>query len=299
MNMHYPNLRGRNVRPRRARRRLPRRDRLETEPLLAVRDVLERAVARSVGSPGTPARAGELVPLHVSDELTVLKVVWAPGMRARPARPSHVGGDRRLLRRRGQQVLPPRRPTTSSSRGRRPLATGDVACSATTRSTRSPTRRRAHAGRSTCTAATSSPRRAASGVGSRRPRSRSTSIAPLGVVRRGQRGARVRDLASGHGIRGGARRDRRARRKPCTASGTRCTSRRWGGTRARADHVGRRLVEPDDEQSWIFYARDDDGEVVGTARLSWGGNGFTERQIEEYGLGAVPRRAAARARRAG
>ena len=28
----------------------------------------------------------------------------------------------------------------------------------------------------------------------------------------------------------------------------------------------------------------DDGEVVGTARLSWGGNGFTERQIEEYGL---------------
>jgi hypothetical protein len=51
-----------------------------------------------------------------------------------------------------------------------------------------------------------------------------------------------------------------------------------------ADHEGRRLVEPDDEHSWIFYARDDDGVVVGTARLSWGGNGFTERQIEEYGL---------------
>jgi hypothetical protein len=51
-----------------------------------------------------------------------------------------------------------------------------------------------------------------------------------------------------------------------------------------ADHVGRRLVEPDDELSWIFYARDDDGEVVGTARLSWGGNGFTQRQIDEYGL---------------
>jgi hypothetical protein len=51
-----------------------------------------------------------------------------------------------------------------------------------------------------------------------------------------------------------------------------------------ADHEGRRLVEPDDEQSWIFYARDDDGVVVGTARLSWGGNGFTERQIDEYGL---------------
>jgi cyclic nucleotide-binding protein len=51
-----------------------------------------------------------------------------------------------------------------------------------------------------------------------------------------------------------------------------------------ADHVGRRLVEPEDDQSWIFYARADDGEVVGTARLSWGGNGFTERQIEEYRL---------------
>ena len=52
-----------------------------------------------------------------------------------------------------------------------------------------------------------------------------------------------------------------------------------------ADHVGRRLVEPDDDQSWIFYARADDGEVVGTARLSWAGNGLTERQIDEYRLG--------------
>jgi GNAT superfamily N-acetyltransferase len=51
-----------------------------------------------------------------------------------------------------------------------------------------------------------------------------------------------------------------------------------------ADHEGRRLVEPDDDHSWNFYARDDSGEVVGTARLSWGGNGFTHRQIEEYGL---------------
>ena len=57
-----------------------------------------------------------------------------------------------------------------------------------------------------------------------------------------------------------------------------------GRYQGSADHAGRRLVEPDDDQSWIFYARADDGEVVGTARLSWGGNGFTERQIEEYGL---------------
>ena len=57
-----------------------------------------------------------------------------------------------------------------------------------------------------------------------------------------------------------------------------------GRYQGSADHTGRRLVEPDDDQSWIFYARADDGEVVGTARLSWGGNGFTERQIEEYRL---------------
>ena len=51
-----------------------------------------------------------------------------------------------------------------------------------------------------------------------------------------------------------------------------------------ADHEGKRLVEPEDERSFIFYARDEDGDVVGTARLSWGGSGFTQRQIEEYGL---------------
>jgi predicted GNAT family N-acyltransferase len=52
----------------------------------------------------------------------------------------------------------------------------------------------------------------------------------------------------------------------------------------RADHEGRRLVEPEDERSFLFYARDDGGEVVGTARLSWGGNGFSERQVDEYSL---------------
>jgi predicted metal-dependent enzyme (double-stranded beta helix superfamily) len=53
----------------------------ETEPLLAVRDVLERAVADPVAiAAALPPERGELVPLHVSDRLTVLKVVWAPGM---------------------------------------------------------------------------------------------------------------------------------------------------------------------------------------------------------------------------
>ena len=50
-----------------------------------------------------------------------------------------------------------------------------------------------------------------------------------------------------------------------------------------ADHEGRRLVEPEDEVSFVFYALED-GVVVGTARLSWGGNGFSERQIDEYSL---------------
>ena len=56
-----------------------------------------------------------------------------------------------------------------------------------------------------------------------------------------------------------------------------------GRYQGSADHAGRRLVEPDDEQSFVFYVRGDDG-VVGTARLSWGGFGFSERQIEEYSL---------------
>ncbi|MBV9951534.1 MAG: hypothetical protein JO291_06255 [Acidimicrobiia bacterium] len=55
------------------------------EPRLAIKEVLERAVS----TPGAladalPADRAELVPLHRSRELTVLKVVWAPGMRVDP-----------------------------------------------------------------------------------------------------------------------------------------------------------------------------------------------------------------------
>lgn len=50
-----------------------------------------------------------------------------------------------------------------------------------------------------------------------------------------------------------------------------------------ADHVGRRLVEPEDEDGLIFFARDG-ADVVGTARLTWGDDGFSARQIEEYSL---------------
>ena len=56
-----------------------------------------------------------------------------------------------------------------------------------------------------------------------------------------------------------------------------------GRYQGSADHTGRRLVEAEDAQSWTFYARDGD-DVVGTARLSWGAKGFSDRQIGEYSL---------------
>jgi predicted metal-dependent enzyme (double-stranded beta helix superfamily) len=57
----------------------------EREPRAAIKEVLERAVQRpDEVAEALPATRAELLPLHVSDELTVLKVVWAPGMRFRP-----------------------------------------------------------------------------------------------------------------------------------------------------------------------------------------------------------------------
>src|SRR5215217_4953244 len=54
----------------------------ETQPRLAVKEVLERAMQRPDDvHQALPAERGELVALHASDELTVLKVVWWPGMR--------------------------------------------------------------------------------------------------------------------------------------------------------------------------------------------------------------------------
>jgi hypothetical protein len=50
-----------------------------------------------------------------------------------------------------------------------------------------------------------------------------------------------------------------------------------------ADHTNRRLVEPEDEHGLIFFARDG-VDVVATARLTWGGDGFLERQIRQYSL---------------
>jgi predicted metal-dependent enzyme (double-stranded beta helix superfamily) len=53
----------------------------ETEPRLAIKEVLTEAMAdpESIAASLPPTRA-EIVRLHVSPELTILKVVWAPGM---------------------------------------------------------------------------------------------------------------------------------------------------------------------------------------------------------------------------
>jgi predicted metal-dependent enzyme (double-stranded beta helix superfamily) len=98
----------------------------ETEPVLAVRDVLERAVAdqQAIAAALPPERA-ELVPLHVSDRLTVLKIVWGPGMVLGPhdhrmwaAIGLYSGGeDNRFFRRAG---------TTLVDSGARELRPGDV-----------------------------------------------------------------------------------------------------------------------------------------------------------------------------
>ena len=58
-----------------------------------------------------------------------------------------------------------------------------------------------------------------------------------------------------------------------------------GRFRGLADHAGRRLVEPEDATARIFYGAEEDGTVVATLRLSWGGDApFSERLIEQYQL---------------
>ena len=59
--------------------------RRDTEPRRAVKEVLERAIASPAAvAAALPPERAELVPLHVSPTLTVLKVVWTPGMTLRP-----------------------------------------------------------------------------------------------------------------------------------------------------------------------------------------------------------------------
>jgi hypothetical protein len=57
-----------------------------------------------------------------------------------------------------------------------------------------------------------------------------------------------------------------------------------GRYRGVADHDQRTLSEPEDATARIFYAARD-GAVLGTSRLSWGGDAaFSPRQIEQYQL---------------
>jgi hypothetical protein len=56
-----------------------------------------------------------------------------------------------------------------------------------------------------------------------------------------------------------------------------------GRYRDAADDTTRRLVEPEDAHSWHFYVRDGD-DIVATTRLTWGGDGFSARQIDQYQL---------------
>jgi hypothetical protein len=44
-----------------------------------------------------------------------------------------------------------------------------------------------------------------------------------------------------------------------------------------------RFAEPEDDRSWICYARDG-AEVVAATRMTWGGDGFSDRQIDQYQL---------------
>jgi predicted metal-dependent enzyme (double-stranded beta helix superfamily) len=57
----------------------------EAEPRSAVKEVLAEAMADPVAvARSLPPTRAEIVRLHVSPEVTVLKVVWAPGMRFGP-----------------------------------------------------------------------------------------------------------------------------------------------------------------------------------------------------------------------
>lgn len=99
----------------------------EGEPRLAVKDVLAAAMAdaASVARVLPPNRA-EIVRLHASAELTILKVVWAPGMSFGPhdhrmwaAIGIYSGGEDNSFYRRMDNTL--------TASGGKSLRTGDVA----------------------------------------------------------------------------------------------------------------------------------------------------------------------------
>jgi predicted metal-dependent enzyme (double-stranded beta helix superfamily) len=53
----------------------------EAQPRLAIKELLERAVRHPEEvARALPATRAEVVPLYTSDDLTVMKVVWSPGL---------------------------------------------------------------------------------------------------------------------------------------------------------------------------------------------------------------------------
>ena len=57
----------------------------ETQPRLAVKEILERAVSEpGAVEAALPAEKAELSALYHSDELTIMKVIWAPAMKLPP-----------------------------------------------------------------------------------------------------------------------------------------------------------------------------------------------------------------------
>ncbi len=69
--------------------------------------------------------------------------------------------------------------------------------------------------------------------------------------------------------------------------------------RTIADHERKRLIEPDDAASHLFKATAG-GEVIGTMRLSWGGDGgLNGRHIEQYDPGTIPETHPSRTHRCG
>ena len=90
----------------------------EPSPLLAVREVLDATMAeRGAVATALPPTRAELLPLYRSDELTILKVVWAPGMWLQPHDHRMWAAIGVYTRPRGQHVLPrePGTPATASS----------------------------------------------------------------------------------------------------------------------------------------------------------------------------------------
>jgi GNAT superfamily N-acetyltransferase len=56
-----------------------------------------------------------------------------------------------------------------------------------------------------------------------------------------------------------------------------------GRYRDAAGEADGRFAEPEDDTSWLFHVRDGD-DVIATTRVTWGGHGFSDRQIDQYEL---------------